>query len=185
MWTIKGAIIEITWKTCDTAYDPSPGRAEAGGLPCWVYSKSQKTETKREETERGKAQPFLCYWSELTSVISSLPPPSSSFPSTSPPFPPLSPLPPLLPFLCVHNLLQLPWVRAYRLWLLVSAPFILKISTSKLSWGLCRLQWIIWEQCSINRNLSAHVTYYISICHRTESHHTWHCCVLFMEKYLL
>lgn len=159
---------------------------EGGGLLCWVCSKWQNTETKREKkTERGKTPPFLCYCSELTTVIFSLPPPFSPFSSTSPSLPPLSPLLSLLPFfsLHIHNLLQLLWVRAYRLWLLVIVPFILKVSTSKSSWGLCRLQWIIWEQCSTNRNLSVHVTYYILLCHWTESHHTRHCCILFLKKY--
>lgn len=121
---------------------------------------------KGRKGQREAKHSLSCYCSELTTVISSLPPPSSTFPSpffpsTFPPFPTLSPLPSLLPFLSlhVHNSLQRPWVRAYRLWLLVSAPFILKISTLKLSWGLCRLQWIIWGQCSPNRNLSVHVTH--------------------------
>lgn len=161
----------------------SPWKAEAGRLLCWVYPRLQTTETKREREEEREAKHSL-YFVTWRSQPLLFPPSLLCVPPPPPLFPVSSPSPSCLPFLSLHvnNSTQFPWVRASKLWILARAPFILKISNSKLWWRLLRILWIIWEQCSTNRNLSLCVTCYIVIWNRTESHHTWHCYIIVLEN---
>lgn len=163
---------------------------EGGGWKVTMLSLFQVTEDRDEKREEDRerqntAFPLLllradhCYFLLPSSVLPFL----LHFPTPS-----FSLSPPLTPALLLSphsKFASTSLSQSLQIMTFGECTLYTKISTSKSSWGLCQLQWIIWEQCSTNRNLSVHVTYYILLCHRTESHHTWHCCILFLGKYSL